>query len=154
MLTFIRHRALVAYAAAAYLVLVAPAAADVVHSSPALTLQGKQTWALLIGSLVPLGTYVINHVGPWVSEPAKALFLVLMAAVAGGLYTALSTNSFGWNSATLQMVVTSVAAALAAHKLLWQPSTISARLGAGTKARRRLVWVVDTSAPPADPPVA
>ncbi len=138
----------------AYLLLVTSALADApVHPSPVLFLQSKQTWALIIGALVPLGTYVVNHVGPWVSEPAKAFVLVLVAAVAGGLYTALATSSFGWNSATLQMVLTAVAASLAAHHALWKPSTVSTRLGGGSNASKgghHLVWQKDPS--PAPPP--
>lgn len=147
--------------------LVAPAAlADtVVSAPPALTLGSKQTWALLIGTLVPLVTYVINRVGPWASEPVKAFVAVLASAVSGGLYTALATTSFGWNSATLQMVLTAVAASLAAHHMLWKPSGVSAHLGAGTNSRYRLHWtavpeavVVEPAAKPASatppPPAA
>ena len=121
-------------AAVTYLALVAGASAASVHPSPVLALQSKQTWALLIGALVPLATYVLNHVGPWVSEPVKAGVTVVASAAAGAAYTALSTNSFGWNSATLQMILTAVVSALGAHQFLWKPSGISTKLGGGSNA--------------------
>jgi hypothetical protein len=139
---------------AAYFMLVAAAVAATVHTSPTLSLNSKQTWSLLIGSLVPLFSYVLNYVGPWVSEPVKAFVQVLVAAIAGGLYTALATTSFGWNSATLQMVLTAVIAALAAHGFLWKPSGISTKLGAGSnspKTHHHLTWQKDSPVPPADP---
>lgn len=123
------------------------------HTSPVLFLQQKQLWVLLIGSLVPLVTYVLNHVGPWLSEPVKAFVLVLASAIAGGLYTALSTNVFGWNAETAQLVLTAVAAAFAAHHMIWKPSTISTRLGGGSNApHRRLVWQNEPA--PEPPPAA
>jgi hypothetical protein len=148
-------------AAVAYLaVLVSVATADApVHPSPVLALQSKQTWALMIGALVPLVTYVVNHIGPWVSEPVKATVTVLTSAVAGALYTALATTSFGWNSATLQMVLTTVISTLGAHQFLWKPSGISARLGGGTNGSKSWVghhlgWVTDPPAEPPAPPAA
>ncbi len=121
-----------ALALVAYLTFVGTALAINIHAAPVLVLQSKQTWVLLIGALVPLVTYVLNHVGPWISEPVKAGVTVVVAAVAGGLYTALATSSFGWNAATLQMVLTAVVAALGAHHWLWKPSGISTKLGGGS----------------------
>ncbi len=109
----INRIAFAAYAVFLCLVLAPVAMATTLAPQPTLALQSKQTWVLLIGALVPLLTYVLNHVGPWVSEPVKAFVTVLASAVAGGLYTALATTSFGWNTATLQMVLTAVVAALA-----------------------------------------
>lgn len=139
------------YAVLTFLLLAPPAWAATVTSSPSLVLQSKQTWTILIGALVPLVTYVLNHVGPWVSETVKAFVTVLAAGIAGGLYTALATTSFGFNSATLQMVLTSIAAALAAHQLLWKPSGIAAKLGAGTNGPlgSHLIWQKDGA--PAEP---
>lgn len=132
-------------------VLVPAALADTVTSSGPLVFDSKQTWALIIGSLVPLVTYVLNHVGPWVTEPAKAFVLVVVSGLAGGLYEALSTSSFGWNSASVQVVLTSIFAALAAHHLLWKPAGVSTMLGAGSNStHRRLAWVNETN-PPAPP---
>ena len=126
------------------------------HATPVLALQSSQLWVLLIGSLVPLATYVLNHYAPWASEPAKALVLVVVTAVAGGLYTALATSTFGLNSQTAQMVLTAVAGALAAHHGLWRPSTVSARLGGGSNAqarpRRHLAFVTEPAPAPAPAP--
>lgn len=139
--------------AAAYLLLVAVASAATVHSNPSLALQSKQVWTLVIGALVPLATYVLNYLGPWASEKVKAAVLVIVAAIAGGLYTALATSSFGFNSATLQMVITSVIAALAAHHTLWKPAGISTALGGGRNAGS---WRLSRVQPPpaAAPPAA
>lgn len=112
--------------------LLIPAAALAVASSPTLVLPTKQLWTLIIGAFVPLVTYGLNHVGPWVSEPVKATVLVVAAALAGALYDALATSTFGWNTNTLQFVATAVVAALMAHGLLWKPSGISTRLGGGS----------------------
>lgn len=95
-----------------------------------LLLDNPQLWVILIGSIVPLGGYILNKVGPWVDETTKAFVQVLLAAVATALYTALDTNVFGVNDDTLQLVLTGVVAALAAHKLLWKPARVNERLGA------------------------
>lgn len=117
---------------AVLLLLLVPAAALAVGTSPTLVLPGKQLWVLIIGALVPLLTYVLNHVGPWVTEPIKALVLLVVSAIASGLYAALATNNFGFNSPTLELVVSGIVAALLAHKLLWLPSGLSTILGGGT----------------------
>jgi hypothetical protein len=102
-----------------------------------LLLGQHQLWVSVIGALVPLVTYVLNHYAPWVSEPVKAGVLVVVTAIASGLYTALATPNFGLNLITLQLVVSSVVAALLAHHWLWKPSTISTKLGAGSDAPPR-----------------
>lgn len=114
------------------LMLPAAALAHNITSSPHLAFSPSQVWLALISGLVPLVTYVINHVGPWVSEPVKAAVLVLAAAIAGALYTAVTTNQFGWNATTAQLVVTAILSALVSHHLLWKPSGISTLLGGGS----------------------
>lgn len=114
-----------------FLAFVAAAFAAKAH----VILPSKQLWTIVIGALVPLFTYVINHVGPWVSEAVKATVLVVVSAIASALYEGIATSSFGWNSTTLQFVASGVLAALLAHKLLWQPSGISTLLGAGSNAK-------------------
>jgi hypothetical protein len=93
-----------------------------------------QLWVLFIGALVPLVTYVLNHVAPWVSEPVKATVLAVVAAAAGALYAAVETNIVGFNTPTLELVLTAIAAAFSAHLLVYKPSGISAKLGGGTNA--------------------
>lgn len=99
-----------------------------------LAFSADQTWLVLIGALVPLVTYVLNHFAPWVSEEVKGVVFVLVAAIAGGLYKAVDDGNFGWNAATAEYVVTAIGAALLAHNWLWRPSGINVRMGAGTNA--------------------
>lgn len=93
-------------------------------------MSNNQIWITLIGSIVPLGGYVVNRYAPWAAEQVKAIVQVALAAVAAGLYTALSTSVLGWNAATLELVGTGVVSALLAHKILWQPAKINVKLGA------------------------
>lgn len=107
-------------------------AQDAVDPQRTLAFPTDQVITLVIGGLVPLVTYVLNHYAPWVSEPVKALVLVVVAAVAGGVYQAIEAGQVGFNGTTLQFVFTAVVAALSAHKLLWRPAAISAKLGGGS----------------------
>jgi hypothetical protein len=120
-------------------VLLIPAAiayADVpVRSTPTLVVPQAQLWTLMIGAFVPLVTYVINHVGPWVSEPIKGFVLAVAAIIASALYTALDTNVFGFNAATLQLVAASVLMAFLTHALVWKPSGVSTALGGGSNRK-------------------
>lgn len=95
-----------------------------------LILGNHQFWVLVIGSIVPLGGYLLNRVAPWVDETVKGIVQVILAALASALYAALDTNVFGWNNATFQLVVTGVVAALMAHNLLWRPAKVNVKLGA------------------------
>lgn len=95
-----------------------------------LVLGNHQLWVLLIGSLVPLVTYVLNRVGPWLSETVKAGVLVVVSAAAGAIYTALASPDFGWNVQTRELVLTAVIAALGAHGWLWKPAKVNTKLGA------------------------
>ena len=88
-----------------------------------------QVWVLLIGTIVPLGGYILNKYLPIIEEPAKAAVQVLLAVVAGALYTALDTNVLGFNDATLQLVLTAVVGTLLSHKLLWKPAKVNVLLG-------------------------
>lgn len=119
---------------AAVLLLPATAFADgtVPAPQPTLALPAFQIYAMLIGALVPLVTYVLNHWAPWATEFVKGMVLVVAAAAAGALYQVLETSELGWNARTLEVVGSAVVAALFAHHTLWKPSTISTRLGGGT----------------------
>lgn len=96
-----------------------------------LIASNPQIWTLLIGSIVPLVGYVLNTHAPWLDEKVKAIIQVVLAAVAGALYTALGTSVIGFNGPTAQLVVTAVIGALGAHHLLWKPGGISTALGGG-----------------------
>lgn len=95
-----------------------------------MLLGNNQLWVLIIGALVPLVTYVLNRVGPWVSETVKAAVLVATSAAAGALYVALAQPNFGWNVQTRELVITAVVAALTAHGFLWKPAKVNTKLGA------------------------
>lgn len=95
-----------------------------------LLLGNTQLWVLLIGSLVPLVSYVLNRLAPWVDETVKAIVQIVVAAIASGLFAALDTEVFGWNAPTLQLVLSGVVAALMAHNFLWKPAKVNVKLGA------------------------
>lgn len=97
-----------------------------------------QVWVVLLGALVPLVTYVVNHAAPWISEPAKAIVLAVAAAIVAAIYTAIETSVFGLNSATLQLVLSAIVAAFGSHLLVWKPSGIAVKLGAGSNAVKRV----------------
>jgi uncharacterized membrane protein HdeD (DUF308 family) len=99
-----------------------------------MLLGSPQVWVVLLGALVPLATYIINHFAPWVTEPVKALVLAIVAAVVAALYTAIETSIFGLNDATLQLVLSAIVAAFGAHLLVWKPSGIAEKLGGGSNA--------------------
>jgi hypothetical protein len=94
-------------------------------------LPNDQLAVLVIGLLVPLVGYLLNYVGPWIDEKVKGVVQVVVAAVAAGLYQAVEAGGLGLNDVTLQLIVTAILGALAAHKLLWLPSGISTSLGGG-----------------------
>ena len=96
-----------------------------------------QVWVLLLGGLTPLVVYVLNHFAPWVTEPIKATVLAIVAGIVGAVYTALETSIFGFNDATLQLVLSAIVAAFGAHFLIWKPSEIAANLGGGSNAPTR-----------------
>ena len=116
--------------------LLAPAMAfadDVVPPpQPTLALPSLQLYALLVGGLVPLVTYVLNHYAPWASEPVKATVLVVAAAIAGALTQLIDTGTLEFNVRTLEILATAVVGALAAHAGLWRPALINVKLGGGT----------------------
>lgn len=119
-----------------FAVLALPAVALAIDSvpppQPTLALPTVQLWAVVIGALVPIATYILNHFAPWASEPVKALVLVAVSAAAGALYQLLDTGDLALDVRTLEVVGTAVVAALLAHHGLYKPATISTRLGGGT----------------------
>lgn len=103
--------------------------------APTLVLPTDQLWAFAAGSIVPLVTYAINKWAPYTSEKIKGLVQVVVAAIAGGLVQAITAGGVGFNSTTLQFIITAVVAALGAHKALWLPSGISWLFGGGQNAK-------------------
>ena len=93
-----------------------------------------QTWALILGAVTPLFTYVLNHFAPWVGEATKAIVLTVVSGVVGAVWAAIETNVFGWNDATVQLVLTAILGAFGAHALVYRPSGIHAKLGGGSNA--------------------
>jgi uncharacterized membrane protein YeaQ/YmgE (transglycosylase-associated protein family) len=93
-----------------------------------------QTWALILGAVTPLFTYVLNHLGPWLSEKTKAVVLLVVAGVVGAVYTAIESSTFGWNDSTVQLVLTAILGAFGAHALIYKPSGINSALGGGRNA--------------------
>jgi len=118
----------------------------------------SQIWVVVVGLVTPLLGYVTNTT-LWrnAPEPVKAFVQVLIAAVAAAITTAISTNVFGANNATLQLILTGVVTALASHSLLWKTSGIAAHLTTprGPRVRRRWqrmpVEPTPAPAPPAPP---
>jgi MFS family permease len=109
--------------------LLAPAAAlaDSDHVPIGQTALGLSLWALGVGALVPLATYVLNRFVP--NEPARAAVLLVVAAIAGALTQLINAGSIGFDTATLRYVLSAVIAALAAHHLLWRPGLVNVALG-------------------------
>lgn len=128
---------------AVWLALPSIAYASTATPAPTLIFPWQQVWPLVIGAIVPLFTYVLNRVGPWVSEPVKAFVLVAVSALATALYTALATNVIGFNDSTLQLILTGIAGAFAAHHWLWKPSGVAYLL----REPQRRAPVVDPPAP-------
>lgn len=93
-----------------------------------------QTWALILGAITPLFTYILNHYAPWISEAAKAIALAVVSGVVGALWAAIETGVFGWNDATVQLVLTAILGAFGAHALIFKPAGINSKLGGGTNA--------------------
>jgi hypothetical protein len=93
-----------------------------------------QTWALILGAVTPLFTYLLNHFAPWVSEAVKATVLAVVAGVVGAVWAAIETHVFGWNDATVQLVLTAILGAFGAHALLYRPAGINTKLGGGSDA--------------------
>jgi hypothetical protein len=110
------------------LLLASPAAALADDSVPSgTTAIGLSLWALGVGALVPLATYVLNRAVP--TEPIRATVLLVVAAIAGALTQLVDAGSIGFDTATLRYVISAVVAALAAHHLLWKPGLVNVALG-------------------------
>lgn len=100
-----------------------------------------QLWAFVAGFLAPAVAYVVNKYMPWISEPVKGVVFVAVAAAAGALTQLIDTGSVGFNDETLQLVLSSVVAAVIAHVRFYTRSGLNVALGAqqnaGLSRRRR-----------------
>ena len=113
---------------------VASAADGVVPpTQPTLSLPSIQFWTLVIGGAVPLVGYVINKYAPWISEPAKAAFMVALAAGASIVYQLIQVGDFALDTRHLQLVGTAIIGALLAH-FGYKAGDINLKLGAGQNA--------------------
>jgi hypothetical protein len=109
-------------------------------TSPQIVISDHEFYVLLIGSIVPLGGYLSNAGSEWLlggsrlgalvkSQSFKGLMQVVLTAIAGYLYTALSTDVHGFVNIS-QGAFSAVVAALFAHNILWRPANVNVRLGA------------------------
>jgi TctA family transporter len=94
-----------------------------------LVLPSQQIWVLIIGSVVPLVTYVFNKWAPWKSEQVKAIVQVVVTGIVGVAYTALAKNVHGFTDFSEQ-AFTAILSGLFAHNLLWKPSGLNLVFGA------------------------
>lgn len=118
---------------------IAPAAAlgaDVPPPQPTQALASVQFWTAVIGFLVPLLTYVINHYAPWVDEKAKGLVLLGAAAAAGALYPLVQSGDWAFDTRHMELVGSAVFFAFVGHHAVWKPTTIAQSLGAGSNVIR------------------
>ena len=107
-------------------------AADEPLSTPTQQLlPSVQVWVFLVAALTPLVTYVLNYLGPQISETIKGAVLVAASAITGALTQLIVTGTFKLDVATLENVLLAVFTAFAAHGILWKPTAISTKLGGG-----------------------
>jgi TctA family transporter len=97
--------------------------------STQLVLPSQQIWVLVIGTVVPLATYLINNKAPWKSEQSKAICLVIVTGIVGVVYTALAGNVHGFTD-FVEQAFTAILSGLFAHNILWKPSGLNLVFGA------------------------
>ena len=122
---------LVALAFGLFMMDAASALAATSQSTPGQVLK-PNLWALAVGVFVPVVTYLLNHAGPWVKEAWKGPVLLLTSTIAGALTELIDKGNIGFDSRTLNFVVSAVVAAFAAHHALYKPSETNIALGGGT----------------------
>lgn len=94
-----------------------------------LTFPPAMVWVVVVAIFTPLAAYLINS-KLWrnASEPVKALVQVAVSAVAAGVTTAITTNVFGLNNATLELILVSVVTSLKVGHPLWVKAQVQQRL--------------------------
>lgn len=95
-----------------------------------LVLPPAQLYAVLIGLVTPLIGYITNAKF-WKAAPeqVKTVVQLFITTVTSAIYVAAATPTFGWNNSTLQLIVTTVVAGLAAH-FGYRATGINQKLGA------------------------
>ena len=88
-------------------------------------------YLVVLGGLVPLVGYALNHFAPWASEQVKGLVQAGLAAGVAVLYQAVSGSDLGLNDGTLLAAVTAMVAALLGH-VGWRSAGINTALGGGS----------------------
>jgi hypothetical protein len=101
-----------------------------------LVLDQVQLYSVVIGVFSPIVGYIVNSglvkkVSASIPEPVAAMVHVLIAAVGAAIYQAAVAGHLGFNDETLQVLLSAVVAAFAAHRLIWVPSGVQPRLAAG-----------------------
>lgn len=96
-----------------------------------------QFYALVLGAVVPLITYLLNHYGAWTTEPVKSVVTLLVSAAVGAAYRLLDAGELNFDTQDLQVIATTVVGTFAAHVAFYKPAEISAKLKAGTNAQDR-----------------
>lgn len=104
---------------------------------PQVLLSDDQLVVLLVGTIVPLGTYLFNRFAPWNNETVKGIVQVVLTAVAGTLYTWWFTD-FESFADFLQQAFSAVVAGLFAHNILWKPSGLNLVFGANRPGNQQL----------------
>jgi hypothetical protein len=103
-----------------------------------LILSSDQFYAVLIGAIVPIGTYVLNNrVLGILSEPVKGAIMAGVAALAGVLYQLLETGGLSLDTETLQMVFFAVVGAVMAHTQFYIRAGWNTKLGAGSPRAKK-----------------
>lgn len=88
-------------------------------------------YLVVLGGLVPLAGYMINHFGPQTTEQVKGIVQAVLAAGVAVLYQAVSGSDLGLNDETLLAAVTAMVSALLGH-VGWRTAGINTSLGGGT----------------------
>lgn len=112
---------------------VAGAAETVPPTQPTLPLNTLAFWSAVISIAVTGISYVVNKYAPWVSQPAKALFLVALTAAANVVYQLIEVGDFAFDTRHLQLVAYAFVGAIVSH-YGFKAGEWNLKLGAGQNA--------------------